>query len=322
MVARQKPAEVNLKGVKRIAILDVAGDGGDELEGLLTEQLTASKRFDVLERAQIDKVLTEQGYTVKGDFQEGDVKLGQLVPASALVSGKVIESTYKENLSKEASTCMTIDGKKHPCVNFTRSGKATLQTQVKVFDTTTGKILAAKVLKSASERKTTSTDAPPEPIDGSAMISDCRRSVSDEFLHLIAPYSVQEKVQLVETSDLPDLNQGNEYLKRGDNQTAVELYGKAVAKADADATLSPKIKGRAHYALGLGLAIVSDYPSALTELKKANMLYQESSWLDMEVRVKQWSDEAARLEQQKKDSEAKAPGDAPAAPEGEGAPKS
>src|SRR5262249_39846408 len=101
----------------------------------------------------------------------------------------------------------------------------------------------------------------------------------------------------------PEIDQGNEYFKRGDSLKAQENYGKAVARAGTMADLAPKAKGRAHYALGVAYAVNGDYDNALEQLDKAYAAYQDSDWLDFQGRVKDWKAEAQKVEQQQKDAD-------------------
>lgn len=325
MVTRQKPAEISLAGIKQIAITGVTGSDGQALEGLLVEQIQSSNRFALVERGNLDKVRSELGLGQSPEFPEGNNSIGKLLPASALVWGRVDRSDFEQSMKTEAKTCSKVvkPGLKpkmqdYPCKQSERTGKATVSVQFRVFETSTAKILAAKTL-TASENRTTWAEGGDAPaIDGNDLKQVCRRTIAADFLKVIAPFEVQEKVKLVEESSLPEIQQGNEYLKRGDNQSALELYGKALARANADPSVSAKAKARATYAHGVGLALVGDYGTAVAEIRAANMMVQESDWLDMEVRVKQWQTEARKLEEQRKAAEAVSVGESvSASPAGE-----
>jgi len=309
MVTRERPAEINLRGVKRIAVMAINGSGGTEIQGLLSEQLATSNRFDVLERAQLEKILAEHQLSARAEMQEGDLAIGKVLPASALVGGTIDRSEYNQNKTSTRTTCSRAVkvGRKfvsqnYPCTENKLEGKAIVSVQLRVFDTSSARILAARTLKDEQAATTNATDGEPEPIDGNELKQKAYRNISENFLKIVAPYKVSEKVKLVDHGDLPEVTQGNEYLKRGDHSTAVEYYGKAVARANADASMKPKVKGTAHYALGLGLALVGDYSTALAEIRAANALVQDSDWLDTEVRVKQWASEADQVNKQKKEN--------------------
>ena len=310
-VTRLKPAEVNLAGIKRIAITRIDGRDGDTLATMITERLVESKRYEVVERSEMDKIAAEHRGALDAAFEQNQgVEIGKLLPAAALVAGSVNESKTDEKLREERTTCArTVDLGNNktkvvrvPCTQYTRTATALFAANMRVFDTNTGKILVTRRLSQPDKKETTSTDTEPESIDRDAMLEACRAEVATAFMRLIAPYPVQEKVDLEKDSALPELAQGNEYLKRGDPNTATEFFARAVAKADSTPAMKPDAKGRAHYEYGLGKALSGDFTTALAELRVAQTLKQEKDWMDLEMRVRQWKKDADKVTDQMKDA--------------------
>ena len=143
-VVRMSPAEIGLPGVKRIAVADISGGDGENLSGLIVQGLLESKRFEVLDRQRLDAVRREQHLSTEDAFAEGGVALGQILTASAIVTGRVIESHYSEDVHADRKTCAraAANGKteEYACVYKTRSGKAQYVAELKVLDTSTGRI--------------------------------------------------------------------------------------------------------------------------------------------------------------------------------------
>jgi hypothetical protein len=314
-VTRLKPAEVNLAGIKRIAITKIDGRDGDTLATMITERLVESKRYEVVERAEMDKIAAEHRGALDAAFEQNQgVELGKLLPAAALVSGSVNESKTDENVRSRNDTCIRYEdlggGKsrkiQYACTHYTRTATALFTANMRVFDTNTGKILVTRRLADSDKKETTSTDADPDQIDRDAMLEACRAQVATAFMKLIAPYPVQENVDLEKDGSLPELAQGNEYLKRGDPNTATEFYARAVAKADSTPTIKPDAKARAHYSFGLGKALSGDFTTALAELRLAQTLKQDKDWMDLEMRVQTWKKDADKVSQQMKDGVAEA----------------
>jgi len=305
-VARTKPAELNLKGVTKIAVLPFPGPDGAELTSLITQGLFDSKRFEVVEREQLNKIMREQGMSIDTAFQGGGVAVGKLLPATALVSGRVMKAEYKESTGRSNETCtreVDIGNKKtktekYACVSYTRQGGVQYLADVKVLDTTTGQILATRSLPASIKDSKSAIDQEPDRIDDHALMTACRTDVASRFVKMVAPHTVMEQVVLATDGDLPELAAGNEYFTRNDNQKAVEYFTKAVARADASSGMSPKTKGKAHYSLGLGQAVTGDYPNALAQLDQAYGLDPNTDYLDFATRVKQWKVEADKLAQQ------------------------
>ena len=277
---RWKPAEVAMPNVSRVAVSHIDGNDGDPLGGLLSEGLVESNRFEVLDRTALDKIFAEQGLSADAAAQEGGAQLGKVLPASALITGRA-HATYHEHVSSYQRTCERVEGSgeyarvvKYPCTEFTREGKLTYNANLRVLDTTTTRILVTRAFEKGRQARTSATDGEPRAIDRDGMITACRDATAAEFLHMVAPYKVQEVVELVEDGDLPELGTGNEYAKRGEWAKSLEFYGRAVARIDLDPKASPKTKGRAHYALGLALAFNGDYKSGIAQIEKAFVAFE------------------------------------------------
>lgn len=305
-VTRLAPAEVNLAGVKRVAITHIGGRDGDTLSTMVSQRIVDSKRYELVERAEMDKITAEHRGALDAAFEQNQgVEIGRLLPAAAIISGSVSESKAEEHINSRADKCSrSVNGKSvsYSCTRYTRTMKARFVANLRVFDTNTSRVLVQRRLQADRTSETSSTDGDPDVIDGDSMLETCRNEVADKFLKMIAPYPVQERVSLEEDGELPELKQGNEYLKRGDASTALEFYTKAVAKADANPSLKPDSKGRAHYSFGLGKAMIGDYTTALTELHTAGMLKQEKDWTDLEMRIRVWKSDADKVASQMKDA--------------------
>jgi len=309
-VTRLAPAEVNLAGIKRIAITKIEGPDGESFATMVSQRILDSKRYEVVERAEMDKIAAEHRGALDAAFEQNQgVEIGKLLPAAALVAGKVNEAKADDRVNSRSDTCTRYEAGKlvrYPCTRYTRTAKARFVTNVRVFDTNTSKVLVTRRLVAERKKETTSTDGDPDNVDTDALLDQCRNEVADAFFKMIAPHPVQERVALQEDGALPELKQGNEYLKRSDPGTAVEFFARAVAKADANPSLKPEVRGRAHYSYGLGKAMVGDYDVALAELHMAQTLKPEQSWMDLEMRVRTWKKDAEKVTEQMKDAAATA----------------
>jgi hypothetical protein len=310
-VTRLAPAEVNLVGVKRIAITRIDGRDGESFATMVNQRILESKRYEVVERSEMDKIAAEHRGALDAAFEQNQgVEIGKLLPAAALVAGRVDESKVDDKVNTKNDTCTTYrNGKmvRYACTRSTRSVKARFVTNVRIFDTNTSKLLVSRRLLAERKKETNSTDGDPDNVDGDGMLDECRNEVADQFVKMIAPHPVQEHVSLVEDGALPELKQGNEYLKRGDAGTAVEFYARAVAKADSNPATKPETKGHAHYSYGLGKAMAGDYETALAELRIAQAAKSEKEWMNLEMRVRVWKADADKVNEQMKDATSAAP---------------
>ena len=309
-VTRLAPAEVNLAGIKRVAITSIGGPDGETFSTLVSQRILDSKRYELVERAEMDKIAAEHRGALDAAFEQNQgVEIGKLLPAAALISGRVDESKASDNVTSRNDSCTRYEAGKllrYSCTRYTRLVKTRFVTNVRVFDTNTSKVLVSRRLVAERKKETTATDGDPATVDTDGLLDQCRNEVANQFLKMIAPHPVQEHVALEENSALPELKQGNEYLRHSDPGTAVEYFARAVAKADANPSLKPDVKGAAHYSYGLGKAMVGDYDVALAELHLAQTLKPQPAWMDLEMRVRTWKKDADKVNEQMKDAAAAA----------------
>jgi tetratricopeptide (TPR) repeat protein len=295
---RTRPAEVDLHDVKRIAVSEISGEGGSTLESEITQGLVQSQQFDVLNSSDFERVKKETSFNADRAKRSEFKKLSRRLENSAVLTGKVLDSKYKESISTRSSSCPKANGSKFemvPCTEYTRTGKCSYVADVKLISVKSGAVIVSRQLQSHKSVATTSDKDQPEPIDEADLRDSCRRDAAQQFLHMVAPFSVQEEVDFETDGDLSELDLGNRYLRAGDHEHAVAMYKKAARSADEQSGLSEMTRAKAHYSLGLGLALSGDYAHALAELKQANQLSGDAKWLEFETRVRQWQAEAERL---------------------------
>lgn len=90
LVPVTRPAEVNLRGINRIVVGEITGNGGQVITDLLTSRLVNSGKFEVLERAQLDRIMREHALNLSGVIDERTAaEVGKLIGATTLISGNV-----------------------------------------------------------------------------------------------------------------------------------------------------------------------------------------------------------------------------------------
>jgi len=95
-----------LQGQERIAVLQFVGSGVDEvtsknISDRFSYELSTTKRFDIVEREMMDKILEEQKFQSSGCVaDECAVEIGELIGVSQIVAGNVskIEDFYSLNI--------------------------------------------------------------------------------------------------------------------------------------------------------------------------------------------------------------------------------
>ncbi len=117
---------------------------GRDLQDMLISELASTGSFRVLERKEIDAVLSEQDLGASGRVDKATrAKMGKLKGAKYLVAATV--SAYEENTSGTGGGIgiagFSLGGKKE---------KAYIAVDLKVIDTTTGEIADARTVEASS----------------------------------------------------------------------------------------------------------------------------------------------------------------------------
>jgi len=145
----------NLK--KRVAVVefhDMAGYGhniGDGMADMLVTALVESGKFMVIERKQLAKIIAEQGLGMSGMVTpQSAAKVGKLLGAELIVTGSVTEFGTKNN--RVGGGLSALSG-----LNLGLSSqKARAVVDIRLVNTTTGEIIAAK--KAEGEESSNSLD--------------------------------------------------------------------------------------------------------------------------------------------------------------------
>lgn len=145
----------NLK--KRVAVVefkDMAGYGhniGNGMADMLVTALVESKKFMVIERKQIAQIMAEQGLGMSGLVTaQSAAKVGKLLGAELIVTGSVSEfGTQKNRIGGGLSALSGLN-------LGLSSQKARAVVDIRLVNTTTGEIIAAK--KAEGEESSNSLD--------------------------------------------------------------------------------------------------------------------------------------------------------------------
>ena len=287
-VPMQKPAEIDLKGVKKIAVGDISGFMGREFADELTTALFNSGNFEVLDRQYLDKILKEQGLSWSGITDPStSAKLGDIIGAAAIVVGR----TYDHNYNEEIEEGEWVQNKTR-IRKYRKKGTASLTITIKIIDVQTGKILASREYSSGYEKETkwveNKRDLP--RIDADVLYKLCRKDMVAEFMRTIAPYTVYVEMPFVDDAKFPDLGKGINLGKIGNWNQALDFFKAAVSK-------NPE-SWKTHFDLGLAYECIGDFDMALKSLTKAYSINPKTS-IQNEINIcKKRKAEAEKLKQQ------------------------
>ncbi len=125
------------------------GTAGRDLQDMLASELVSLGSFQVLERKELEAVLSEQDLGASGRVDpKTAAKVGKLKGAKYLVAGTV--SAFEEGTSGKGMGVsvmgLSVGGKKE---------RAYMAVDLKVIDTTTGEIVEARTVEATSESTST-----------------------------------------------------------------------------------------------------------------------------------------------------------------------
>lgn len=285
-----RPAEVNLRGINKIAIGEIKGNGEQEITDLLTSKLFESGKFEVVDRANLDKIVKEHKINLSGAIDEKTAaKMGKLVGAAVLVFGNV--SLYKtEQKNTVGQPWVDKQGYRHQSHFKTVTAKATVSLQV--VGLTTGTVLAAKTISQQAEQSTSADNGWPEDPDKDIALNEAREKTVAAFIKMIAPYTDYVTVTFAPNdSKLPELERGVNFAKVGRWKDAIEQFKSATQK-------NPVHDG-AWYDLGLAYEYSFMFKEAEEALNEAIKIKPSSQEYFQEIgNVKRLAAERKKLETQ------------------------
>jgi len=238
---------------KAVAVLPFSGPEGREFAAELESVLASigiddKQYFTLVDRASIDKVLSEMKFSQSGLVDEKTaVRLGKLVGAQGIYTGVVNRNNYDDSrYTERRQTCTQYEQKRDDkgriyqgaCVrwrNYTVQCKkrvANFAVTPRLVDVTTGRVIYSRNI-SALKNSTGCEDTQPVQSE-MVLLEQAKEQVKKEFRQDIAPYYVMREIRLIDSTDGIDSKEAKDKLKRGmeyadkarmDN--ACELWGEA-----------------------------------------------------------------------------------------------
>jgi tetratricopeptide (TPR) repeat protein len=291
----RRPAEINLKDYKRIAVGDIDGldrDRAADVADAIVTRLVELDNFDVLDRQHLGMILEEHDLTLSGMIDENTaVEIGKLIGSAALIFGRVRTDHYEEVVSKD-NPWTDKKGKTHQTI--TRTGTHTLTVHFSVIDVQTGKILGVKDISASPNAQTTADNEKPGPVDKDALSVQALNIVGDHFTRFIAPYTVTVAANFETDERFPELDRALAQFRIGETGEALRLLEGVCQKQVTD----PRISAKAFYNLGLAQMYAGLYPEAYENLKKAYSVNPTSRYEQALAQLRTEKAAADRLREQ------------------------
>ena len=299
MMTVLRPAEINLKSYPKIALGDFVNSYGRidqhalDMRDALTQQLIATKRFDVVDRQTLGKIIQEQKLAASGLIDATSAPaLGKLLGASALIFGRITTDRYHQDLV-HSPPYKDKKGKSHQRHSW--KGKYELSVNIKIVNVQTGKILTAKELTAVERAETSALDKAPPKIDSNALYKKCLSHIAMQFRRMIAPYQIKVKAQFLVDDKVPETKKAVSLFKAGEWDSGKALLKKASEKP----FLKPEFRAKVFYDLGLAQMYLGQHDASIENIRHALELKPDEKRYQKALRMaKEEKAKAQKLKQQ------------------------
>ena len=287
-----RPAEFTIPNVKKVAVTPFVGQSGASITNLLSSRLFEGKIYQLLDRAQIERIMQEHGLAIeKGIVDASDAKeIGKFMAVDALIFGSVDNAAVQDRdevteLSKDGENNTTVVVKAPTTV---REGR--LSVTFKMVNVQSGEIIALKNVQKSWSGKHINDPYPNISCTGCYLFKDnpMKQSVdlpvkeslieklmdqaAIDFANSISPH--KEQMTLVWDDDHGEKQPGEEVVNLV-NAGMVPDAAQRMAQLLKDLEQNPKKNGdarkvaAAYYDCGLISEIQGDYEKAADWYKRA-----------------------------------------------------
>jgi hypothetical protein len=298
-----KPAEVDVGGINRIAIMDFRGFGnsGASAASVFTSKLFETGFYTIVERTELQKILEEHALTMSGVVDvESAVQAGNVLGVQGVIVGDVIayrcdDRRGKEKVKQQVWTGeyqKDKDGKKKKVYREefidveVIDREANVALSFRLIDVETARIIATRQASHSYSKRVRSGEKPLPPKN--EILTNLGIRCVNEFVRVLAPYKVSIQTQFAKGNG--DVNKGIEFAKN-------ELWDKAEEIWQAEVEKDSK-NHAAWYNLGLAFEVQGDYLQAQDAYDKALSLKSTKLYISGLKRIRERIEDYRRLQQQ------------------------
>jgi len=317
----QKAAEVDMPGVKKIAIVDFKGtqNSGSQIATLVQSMLMESRHFSIMEREKINSLLAEQHLAMSGIVDESTAaEVGAMLGVDAMIFGEVtayrvapdkrISKKVKEQkftgkykyiskTNKKTGKVKKVREKIYEDVWVTKTyyiRQGSVSINFRVVNVKTGELLAAhsdsesydssKGKSQYSLLNSVRTNLKPK----GEILNKLSSKICRRFVKMIAPYYVNEN-RVIE-SGKGSIDQGKKLAEAGLWPEAIDSWKNSVVEF-------PK-EPAGYYNLGLAFEVDGQLRKAEALYKKALSIKAKKLYMNALSRVRLAMKDKEKLQKQ------------------------
>ena len=179
---------------------------------MLTTALVKSRKFEVIERARLEEIFTEQGMSSLSGMIDGGVKLGGIKGVGYLVYGSITQ--FGKSGQGVSIGGITLGG-----------GSMKMGVDIKLVDAQTGRTLIAETVthEATSSQNFSIGGISSRSDSSSSTVGDLMRATATDIANLITTEIFPIKVVVVQSNGTIILNYGDGVLEKGMNLEVYEV---------------------------------------------------------------------------------------------------
>jgi curli biogenesis system outer membrane secretion channel CsgG len=265
------PPELVLPNVKRIAITGFAGAPcGQELKDHLSETITRSGTFELIDRTTLGSLRAEQDFQASAFADRANaVRLGKLLGPTAIMAGAVSRCTVEYSPITSQQGYKDKKGRIH--TNYSRSTTAHLALSVQVIDVATSKVVLFRTIAYDPVEERQAEDQYPAVVDAREVLEAAITAAGRDVEHLL--FGWMESVNVTVHADKEcDLKPAASQIRGGDFTGAAETMQKAIDR-QCGAPKDTVALAKAYHNRGIALTYAGRPDEGLRSLEVANRLW-------------------------------------------------
>lgn len=262
------PPQVVFKEGTRIGVIEFRGECGPELTERITDVIASSRKYELVDRANLESVLREQSFQQSESVSaDTSAKLGRMLGAGGLVNGRITRCFVRAGeVLREGGPVHTREGMKQ---TFVRKTVATIMGSLWIVDVATGKTLVREPIE---ENHVVAVRAINDPYiaaaDPEEVRSQAYRLIAQKFEKVILGGT--EWVEIVIYDDKKwNLKQSADQIRRGDFGGAAETLRGGLQTFGQAQDADVKLLSKTWYNLGIALMYSGHLDEAAEALQKS-----------------------------------------------------
>ena len=263
--------ELVLPNVKRIAITGFAGvPCGQELKDHLSETITRSGTFELIDRTSLGSLRAEQDLQATAFADRANaIRLGKLLGPTAIIAGAVSRCNAEYSAITSQQGYKDKKGRVH--TSYSRSTMAHIALSVQVIDVATSRVVLFRTIAYDPVEEHQAEDQYPAAVDAGEVLESAILAAGRDVEHLF--FGWMESVNVTVHADKEcDLKPAAAQIRGGDFTGAAETMQKAIDR-QCGAPDDKVALAKAYHNRGVALTYAGRPEEGLRSLQEANRLW-------------------------------------------------